>query len=230
MEQLIFELAPIEPPTLANFVPGSNRELVTRLSDLVGGLRAADACVVVWGGPGSGKTHLLRACVAAAAARGRAALYRGSEDAAQPLTGVADALIAVDDVQVAAPRTQAELFTLYNQLPSLGAQLLVAAALPPARLSLRDDLRTRLAQGLVYEVVALSDADKAAAMAHFADSRGFALPGEVTEYLLARGNRDLSSLLATLTALDRFSLAQRRPITVPLAREWLARRSGLADS
>jgi len=45
----------------------------------------------------------------------------------------------------------------------------------------------------------------------------------VIAYLLAHGRRDMGSLVATLAALDHHSLALRRPITVPLLREWLQR-------
>ena len=34
----------------------------------------------------------------------------------------------------------------------------------------------------------------------------------------------MTTLVATLAALDRYSLASKRPITVPLLREWLQRR------
>ena len=43
----------------------------------------------------------------------------------------------------------------------------------------------------------------------------------MVDYLLRHGRRDMQSLLTTLTALDRVSLATKRPITVPLLREWL---------
>ncbi len=94
---------------------------------------------------------------------------------------------------------------------------------PPARLALREDLRTRLALGLVFEVIPLADADKPQALAAFARERGFRLSDDVIAYLLAHGRRDMPSLVATLAALDRHSLATQRGITVPLLREWLQR-------
>jgi len=49
----------------------------------------------------------------------------------------------------------------------------------------------------------------------------------VIAYLLAHGRRDMPSLVATLAALDRHSLAVKRAVTVPLLREWLQREMGL---
>jgi DnaA family protein len=92
-------------------------------------------------------------------------------------------------------------------------------------LSLREDLRTRLGWGLVYEVLPLADDDKAQALATYAKQRGFNLSMEVIDYLLKHGRRDLPSLLAMLAAVDRFSLASKRAITVPLLKDWLQRNS-----
>ena len=102
-----------------------------------------------------------------------------------------------------------------------GGHLLVASRIPLAALTLREDLRTRLGWGLVYELVPLADADKPAALAAFARGRGFRLADEVIGYLLAHGRRDMGALLGVLVALDRQSLATKRPITVPMLRAWL---------
>jgi DnaA family protein len=99
--------------------------------------------------------------------------------------------------------------------------LLVSGDAAPARLTLRDDLKTRLAAGLIYQVHGLDDAEKAAALRGHADARGFRLSQEVADYLLSHAERDLPSLLALLDALDAYSLANRRAITVPLLRELL---------
>jgi len=222
MKQLIFELAAPEPPVFANFVDGPNREAVTALQALASG-RLAETGVVVWGGAGVGKTHLLRATVTAAAAAGRSALYLDDPRAADPDTAAPGVLVAVDAIDAADAIAQGRLFTLYNALAAAGGQLLAAAARAPAQLAMRDDLRTRLGHGLVYEIVALADADKATALASYARGRGFRLTDDVLAYLLAHGRRDMASLVATLAALDRHSLATRRPVTVPLLREWLQR-------
>jgi chromosomal replication initiation ATPase DnaA len=38
----------------------------------------------------------------------------------------------------------------------------------------------------------------------------------------------MTSLMTTLAALDRHSLASKRPITIPLLREWMQRGLGFA--
>jgi DnaA family protein len=218
MEQIAFELVTPEPPSFANFVAGPNAEVLAKLRELAAG-DARETALVLWGPPGSGRTHLLRATVAASL---RPAAFVSDVNAVEACEGLEAALVAVDDVDRADGEAQARLFTLYNRLQEVGGQLVVAAASPPARLQLRDDLRSRLGWGLAYEVLSLPDADKPQALAHYARERGFRLGDDVIAYLLAHGRRDMPSLVATLGALDRRSLATKRPVTVPLLREWLA--------
>jgi DnaA family protein len=225
MEQLIFELAAPEPRSFANFLPGRNAEAVATLVRLAAG-DVAETGVVLWGGTGVGKTHLLQATVGATADR-RPALYVAGCAALPVGTPAPRTLIAVDDVDAADPQQQGQLFSLYNALKAGGGQLLAAGRVPPARMALRDDVRSRLGWGLVYEILPLVDGDKPAALSTYARARGFALPEDVVAYLLAHGRRDMSSLLATLQALDRHSLAQKRPITLPLLKDWLQRSLGL---
>ena len=89
---------------------------------------------------------------------------------------------------------------------------------------IRRDLATRLATGLTYRVLPLTDAEKRAALAAHAAARGFALSDEVAAYLLTHARRDMGSLMAALDALDRYSLETGRPITVPLLKAAHARR------
>lgn len=228
MEQLTFELAAPEAPSFANFLPGCNAEVVASLARLAAG-ELRETGVLIWGAPGSGRTHLLLATVAAAHGR-RPAAYYADPGAAPVEPPDAEALIAVDDAESADAKAQGRLFTLFNRLQASGGQLLAAAAEPPGRLPLRDDLRTRLGWGLVYELLPLADTDKPAALARYAAERGFRLSADVIAYLLAHGRRDMTTLIATLAALDRYSLSAKRPITVPLLRTWLQREIPLRDT
>jgi DnaA family protein len=132
-----------------------------------------------------------------------------------------DAIVAVDDVEHVAPEGQRALFGLFNRLLAATGALVAAAHAAPGALGLRADLATRLAWGLVYEVHALTDAEKAEAMRTHAHAHGFELPQEVADYLLRHAARDLPSLLALVEGIDRVSMEQQRPVTLPLAREVL---------
>jgi DnaA family protein len=218
MRQLALELASPPAPTLDNFVTGNNAETVAALRALVTGV-AAERFIYLWGAPGSGRSHLLRGVMHALAAAGRHVRWYAT--AVAPVVEDSAAVVGVDDVERLDAQAQIDLFNIFNNLKESGGVLVVTGELPPARLPLRADLLTRLAWGLVYEVHALSDADLRAAVVDYAAARGFMLPAEVTDYLLVRVPRDLSSLRALVDTLDRVSLEQKRAVTVPLAREVL---------
>mgnify|MGYP002078280039 CR=1 FL=1 len=166
--------------------------------------------VYLWGETGTGKTHLLTAWAVATGA------WRGS-----PLPEPPAAWVGVDDVDHLNADDQIRLFNLINGARDGQGRLLVTGPLPPGQLGLRQDLATRLAQGLVYRLTPLSDADKMAAIHTRAAGRGMPLPDEVPRHLLTHCRRDLPSLLALVDALDVHSLSRKRPASLPLLKELL---------
>jgi DnaA-homolog protein len=227
-EQLIFELSAPEPPSFANFLPGRNAEALAAVSALASG-GGGESGVLLWGAAGSGKTHLLRAATRAVEAGGGTATYvadPGALVAHDPESLATRAFVAIDGIDRATPDAQAMVFKLFNVLKDRGGRLIVASRVPQASLPVREDVRTRLGWGLVYEIFPLSDAEKPEALAAYARQRGFRLADDVVRYLLAHGRRDMPALLSTLAALDRHSLAAKRPITVPMLRDWLQRPIG----
>jgi len=191
--QLALPLSPPPAPTLDNFVPGANAELLARLRQLAAG-ELAESVLYLWGEPGSGRSHLLAASARAG-------------------------LTVADDVERLEEPRQIALFNAINAARDAGATVLAAGNAPPAQLALREDLKSRLAWGLVYQVKPLTDAEKALTLHGEAARRGLKLSDEVVWYLLTHVRRDLHSLTALLEQIDRASLEQRRAVTLPLVRE-----------
>jgi DnaA family protein len=217
MTQMLLGISPDWIPTLDNFVAGQNIELLSALT-LALNQAQAERGFYIWGETGGGKSHLLQAAVEQACKLGLTTEYAVGRvpDAAQ--------LVAVDDVEQLDPAAQISLFELYNQQREAGGILLVSGTAAPAHLNLRDDLRTRLGWGLVYQVQALSDEEKALALQQHANARGFILPAEVTQYLLRHGRRDLPALLGVLDALDEHCLRLKRGASVPLLKEVMCKQ------
>lgn len=216
MKQLALDIARPPAPALDNFVPGRNAELVVALYALANGA-SSEPFIYLWGEAGCGRTHLLQSVVSAARAEARPAYLftAGEREFAAP----DDSLCAVDDVHKLDDEAAIALFNLYNRLRAGRGALLASGNAAPAQLQLRADLKTRLAAGLVYQVHRLNEVEKVAALRRHAEARGFKLSDDVIGYLLRHVQRDLPSLLALLDALDRYSLASRRAITLPLVRE-----------
>jgi DnaA family protein len=198
MRQLALGIAPPSDPTFENYVPGANAELLARLRELAAG-RAAESVFYLWGEAGSGRSHLLAATARAAT---------------RPL-------VLADDVESLDAARQAALFQSINSARDSGGAVLAAGNAPPARLPLREDLRSRLAWGLVYQVKPLTDVERALYLRAEAARRGLRLGDDVVAYLLSHARRDLPSLGAILDALDRVSLERQRTVTLALARELL---------
>ncbi len=212
MTQLLLNITPDWLPTLNNFVPGRNVELLSALQHALAGT-SNERCFYLWGEVGCGKSHLMQAAVGQARSLGQSAVF------AHGVVPDVVSVIAVDDVEVLDDAAQIALFALYNRVRESGGMLLVSGVSAPAQLSLRDDLRTRLGWGLVYQVHALNDAEKAQALEQHGQARGFILPREVTQYLLRHGRRDMPALLGLMDALDAQCLRLQRAPSIPLLKE-----------
>ncbi|MFN0039438.1 MAG: DnaA regulatory inactivator Hda [Burkholderiales bacterium] len=219
MKQLALPLIPPPQPSLDNFFPGRNAELLTALRALAAGAYA-ERCIYLWGAPGCGRSHLLRAMAAALVAHGLPVAYVEINGAWPELDEAPRALL-VDDVDGLDARSQGKFFGLFNQLREQHGIVLSAGSVPPARLSLRPEMVTRLGWGLTYQVFALSDEEKALALKSHAAARAFHLPDDIVDYLLRHVQRDLPNLIGVLDALDRYSLETHRAITLPLVRDLL---------
>lgn len=211
MRQLILDLLPEIPPSLDNFVQGGNAETLAALRTWLAAPKS-ESSFYLWGEAGSGKSHLLKASglpwVDA----------RQDPSLSHPPTGEQ---WAVDNVEALDPSGQITLFHQFNRIKVAKGQLLTAGTHPPAHLALREDLRTRLGSGLIYRLASLSDTEKTEALALQAQERALPLPEEALSYLLRHAPRDMGTLSALIIALDRYSLEQKRPITLPLLREVL---------
>ncbi|MDX8386246.1 MAG: DnaA regulatory inactivator Hda [Gallionella sp.] len=218
MSQLALDISHKSVPTLHNFVTGGNSELLSALRHAMSG-GSSERSFYLWGEDGCGKSHLLQACVdAAKQAKCNTAYANGTVPELAPESA---SVVGVDDVEKLDEAAQIALFDLYNRMRDSGGMLLVSGRTSPLHLKLRDDLRTRLGWGLVYQVHSLRDEEKAQALAQHAQQKGFILPPEVSQYLLRHGRRDLPSLMAALDALDKHSLRKQRAPSVPLLKEIL---------
>ncbi|HTI17375.1 MAG TPA: DnaA regulatory inactivator Hda [Trinickia sp.] len=227
--QLTLDLGTPPPSTFDNFFVGDNSELVARLVALESALAAgplADRTFYVWGEPGSGRSHLL-AALAHSAGPGRARYLNPQSGLAAFAFDAEVPIYAVDNCDKLSSAQQLALFNLFNEVRAHPCAALVATGnAAPIALAVREDLRTRLGWGLVFHLAPLPDERKAAVLKHAAKERGIALAEDVPAYLLTHFRRDMPSLMALLDALDRFSLEQKRAITLPLLRTMLALPAG----
>ncbi|MGZ3183388.1 MAG: DnaA regulatory inactivator Hda [Telluria sp.] len=216
MKQLVLDLGAEPAQSLDTFEGGQNAEL-THVMQQFAARSSREHFAYLWGEPAAGKTHLLHALANSGAAR---YLTPASPADEFVFTSGVD-LYLLDDCAQLSPDRQIDAFALFNQVREHGAWMVSSGPVPPAVLPVREDLRTRMGWGLVYQVHGLSDEEKIAALTHAAEARGLTLSASVLPYLLSHFRRDMRSLSAMLDALDQYSLETRRPVTLPLLRDLL---------
>ncbi len=184
------------------------------------------AGLAVHGPAGCGKTHLAHVFQARAAARLLVADDLMDAPAPRLLAGARAAIL-----DGGPPLDEDALLHLYNYLVENRGHLLIVAEQPPARWNLKlRDLASRLA---ALPAVGIDPPDdqliEAVLVKLFADRQLVVAPDVVT-YLTKRVERSFETLRRLVGYLDRESLARRRPVTLPLAREIVARETAERES
>lgn len=217
MQQLLLTLDPARAQTLESFVVGQHAELLALLHRFAA--RQASSFAVrslyIWGAGGVGKSHLLHALDSVPTVR----LLTPAAPLAAFEFNPDISLTLVDDCHLLDAEQQGAVFNLYNQIKEHEQFFVGCGDLPPARLQVREDLRTRLGWGLIYQLHGLSDQEKIAALEHAAQARGIVLPAGVLAYLITHVQRDMPSLTSILQAVINLSLEIKRPITLPFLRD-----------
>jgi DnaA-homolog protein len=243
--QFALDLGRTHQASLGNFLPGGDRALISTLQkiteqwttstetrEIVDANPLNHRWIYWWGAPGSGRSHLLRALMHAAQNASLPYYYLSNDDPSawikleaelpQQLKAVIPTAIAVDDVDLLDERLSSALFRVLNAVrDSQHLYVFMAGSDAPANLKVREDLRTRLAWGLVFQTHLLSDHEKIQALEQAASDRGLVLSPDVMPWLLSRFYRDMPNLMALLDALDAYSLETKRAVTLPLVRELL---------
>ncbi len=241
--QFALDIAHAPKPSLSNFLAGENIALHSALLALAkswesdhprpDGENPLNQRWMYWWGPeGSGRTHLLSAIGEAAQQLG---LEHISLSPNEPISWVRleeklpalsssnkPSVITVDDVDRLDERLVASLFRILNEIQgSQAIHIFMAGNAAPGALTLREDLRTRLGWGLIFQTHLLGDDEKIEALQQAAQARGLVLSPDVLPWLLNRFYRDMPNLMALIDALDAYSLETKRAVTLPLVRELL---------
>jgi DnaA family protein len=225
-QQLLLGFQLDEAATLESFqAAAADRQLIQHLRNRV--IASFEPLTILWGGGGTGKTHLLQALCHELTCGGGTPIYlplsRNEQLAPEMLEGLENLdLVCLDDIDAVAGEAAWEqaLFGFYNRAASCDVRLVISASAPPGKLRIQlPDLHSRLQSGVVFHVHELSDTEKAELLSQRAKSLGIELPQAVIDYVLQRHDRQVVALVQFLRELDRMSLQQKRPITIPLVRQ-----------
>lgn len=225
MKQIALDIGLATGPTLNSFFAGPNAAALSHLrlwvSEQSANPSRAPVPSYLWGSPGSGKTHLLKAAREALREQGASVGWIDASVMEPPEFNESWAAVILDEVHLYSAVQQHAAFNWFVNAQTHQRGVLAAGTLPPADLKLRDDLRTRLGWGHVFQLQPLSDPERRAVLRQAADARGIFLGDEVMDYILTRFSRDLGSLMELLGLIDGYALQTQRGITIPLIKSMM---------
>jgi DnaA family protein len=225
MKQIALDIGLATGPTLASYFAGPNEAALRHLEISVGEKSTAatrsPVPTYLWGGSGSGKTHLLKAVQVALREQGAAVGWLDATVQEPPEFNEGWAAVLMDDVNLYTAVQQHAAFNWFVNAQTHQRWVLGAGELPPADLKLRDDLRTRLGWGHVFHLQVLSEPERRAVLRQAADARGIFLSDEVMDFILTRFSRDLGHLMELLDLIDGYALQTKRGVTIPLIKSMM---------
>ena len=199
--------------------------------------------LLVWGGVGLGKTHLLQAIgheFLRRAPRARVRYVNSEQfmnDFIQAILQDKMAafrenyrridLLLLDDVQFLFGKkesTQNEFFHTFNELHSSRKKIVLSSDRPPSEMSnIEERLRSRFEWGLIVDVQAPDLETRAAILHQKAEMEGFDLPGDVALFIAERIKTNIRKLEGVLTSLRHHHNTRqtREPISMDSVREVL---------
>ena len=224
------------------FVVGNSNEFTFAAAQAVAENPGATAYnpLVIYGGVGLGKTHLLQAigdhCLRNRKAKRVVyvsaerfvsdyinAIKRNDVSEFAAIYRCADVLL-VDDIQfyVQTEGCQREFLNTFNTLYQDGRQIVISSDRPPSSLKgFEDRLISRFQWGLVTDIAAPELEMRMAILSKKAEDRGIELPDEVARYISEAVTSNVRELEGALTRLIAYSTFKQMRPSVELAQKTL---------
>lgn len=228
--------------TFENFIKGESNQLARAAATAVANNPGGTSFnpLVIYGGTGLGKTHLIQAIgnQVLQSARNKRVIYVSSEKFTVEFVDAIQSdrinefaafyrsmdILIVDDVQFFSgkEKTQDSFFHTFNELHQLGKQIILSSDRPPKELKGLDDrLLSRFQWGLTADIQPPDLETRIAILQHKAKDATIELPGDVVEYLASNITSNIRELEGCLISLLAKASLEGKDITIDLAREVL---------
>ena len=226
--------------TFDNYIKGESNQLARAAASAVANNPGGTSFnpLVIYGGTGLGKTHLIQAIGNYALANGKAerVIYISSEkftvefveaiqsDRISEFSGFYRSmdLLIVDDIQFFSgkEKTQDNFFHTFNELHQIGKQLVLSSDRPPKELKGLDDrLLSRFQWGLTADIQPPDLETRIAILRKKSEDDKIELPQDVVEFLAANVTTNVRELEGCLISLLAKASLEGRDLSLDLARD-----------
>lgn len=219
MRQLQLDIEPQLDAQISDFAGPGWEHVVDAIRQLHTGLVSR---FYVYGGAGSGKTHLLSAICDSYLEIGKSAIRVSLLELLDaPIEAITCLehydLVALDDIESirGIPHWQHAIFHLINYNNETGGQLVFSSRVAAIELNLElPDLQSRLTQAVSVQVPNGSFyADRKALIMSTITRRGLQFDPQIIDYLLIHGPHQASLLLQTLAQLEKMLKGERTKLS-----------------
>jgi chromosomal replication initiator protein len=228
--------------TFENFIKGDSNQLARAAALAVGNNPGGTSFnpLVIYGGTGLGKTHLMHALGNHAIAIGKArrVVYVSSEKFTIEFVESIQSdrvnefsyfyrsvdLLIVDDIQFFSgkEKTQDNFFHTFNTLYQLGKQIVLSSDVPPKELKGLDDrLISRFQSGLTADIQPPDLETRIAILRKKSEDNRFELPQDVVDFIAMNVTSNIRELEGCLISLIARASLDNREVNVELARDVL---------
>ena len=228
--------------TFDNFIKGDSNQLARAAAMAVANNPGGTSFnpLVIYGGTGLGKTHLMHALgnYAIASGKARRSVYVSSEKFTVDFVEAIQAdkvnefslyyrsmdLLIVDDIQFFAgkEKTQDNFFHTFNALYQLGRQIVLSSDVPPKELKGLDErLISRFQCGLTADIQAPDLETRIAILRKKSEENNLDLPQDVLEFIAANVTSNIRELEGCLISLLARASLESREISIDLAKDVL---------
>lgn len=232
----------IERYNFENFVEGANNQFARAAAFAVAESPGKTTFnpLVIYGGVGLGKTHLIQAIGNFALVQGIAkhVLYVDSEKfTIEFINSIQNNkttefssiyrnvdLLLVDDIQffINKERTQEEFFHTFNALYNSGKQIVLSSDRPPKELhDIEERLISRFQWGLVTDIQPPDLETRIAILQQKADENSINISGEIIEFIATNVTSNIRELEGSLIRLLAYASLNGKDITLEIAKDVL---------
>jgi chromosomal replication initiator protein len=233
-----------QPDSTSFFIAGPENQLLGEaLRSILDDSPSPYNPLLLYGVPGTGKTHLVQGLCRHWRSRDRHALYSTSADFARGLANAIErkavalwraaqrdtSLFVLEEVNHLSdkPAAMGELQQIIDAVGAQQGQVVLTSRLPPERISgLPKALLARITGGLVVHVAPPAPAARRAIIERFAEHRGVHLPKAAARLLADGLSVTAPELFGAITELDVQSTVDDHPPDVAAVRAYLATRRG----